>query len=367
MKILLLGCFVLLFCSCMNNQPVKLGYIGVLTGKYSDLGISGRNGASIAIEEINKSGGINGRKLDLIVKDNKLDPAQCITGAEELLEEGVIAIIGPMTSDMSIALLDLLNRKKVPMISPTASTPRLTGLDDYFLRVNPPDVTEAYSAANFFYTIKRITNVAVVYDLVNKSFTEGLYIAFKETFEKLGHVSIVPIPFSVEDNPDYSRICDSIIESKTDALFIIANSIDSALICQQLKKRNIDILRFLTGWAMTEEFINQAGNAANDVIFNHYHDTESTKPLYIKFLSNYQNKYGKKPDFIASLGYNAAYVIIQTLKKNSHPKDVKQAILDIGTFEGLQGTIQFDTYGDCSLERFYLTIKNNKITSYKDE
>ena len=149
-----------------------------------------------------------------------------------------------------------------------------------------------------------------------------------------------------------------------DAVFVIASSIDSALICQQLKKRNIDILRFLTGWAMTDEFINHAGDASNNVIFNHYHDDDSINPSYIQFVFEYQNRYGKKPDFIASLGFNAAHVIIQTLKKDTHPKDLKQAILKISNFEGLQGAIKLDEFGDCWLERFYLTIKDNKIIRY---
>ena len=114
---------------CDNNKPIKVGFVGGLTGRLSDLGIAGRNGVIMAIEEINKAGGINKRPIELITKDDKQDPEVAVNVDKELIDEGVVAIIGHMTSAMSIAALPLINKKQILMISPTTSTNKLFGIE----------------------------------------------------------------------------------------------------------------------------------------------------------------------------------------------------------------------------------------------
>ena len=123
--------------SCTNSEPIKIVFVGGLTGKGSALGIEGRNGASLAVTLINENGGINGRKVQLITKDDKQNSGKAREVVQELLDEGVSAVIGHMTSTMSIAGSEKTNQNKVVMISPTTSTSELSGIDDYFFRVYP--------------------------------------------------------------------------------------------------------------------------------------------------------------------------------------------------------------------------------------
>ena len=129
---IVLICF---FISCEMKEPVKIGYAGGLTGRVADLGIAGRDGVILAVEEINSAGGINGREVKLLVKDDKQDAETAVNVNEELIQQGVAAIIGHMTSSMSKAGVKAINDKKVFMLSPTTSTNELTGLDDYFFRL----------------------------------------------------------------------------------------------------------------------------------------------------------------------------------------------------------------------------------------
>ncbi|MBW1797231.1 MAG: ABC transporter substrate-binding protein, partial [Deltaproteobacteria bacterium] len=95
---------------CENKKPVKVGFVGGLTGRLSYLGTAGRNGVILAVEEINEAGGINGRPVELITRDDGHDPKVAVKVDRELIGEGVVAIIGHMTSSMSMAALPLINK-----------------------------------------------------------------------------------------------------------------------------------------------------------------------------------------------------------------------------------------------------------------
>ena len=155
------------FCSG-KKQPLKLGFAGGLTGTLSDLGIAGRNGVILAVEEFNKKGGVNGRQVVLLTRDDRNDPEVARKVDRELIDEGVVAIIGHMLSTMTIAAVPLTNAEKIVLISPTASIDDLTGIDDYFFRTRLPTRSETdhiceYLTANF--DSKR---VVVVYDISNR-------------------------------------------------------------------------------------------------------------------------------------------------------------------------------------------------------
>ena len=130
----------LLFCiaapffitTCAPDKPILLGFVGGLSGRVADLGISGRNGATLAVENINSTGGVNGRKVKLVVMDDKQDGEVAKQVVKELIDQGVAAIIGHMTSSMSMQTVPIVNEKKVIMMSPTTTTTYLSGKDDYF-------------------------------------------------------------------------------------------------------------------------------------------------------------------------------------------------------------------------------------------
>ncbi|MEW5815083.1 MAG: ABC transporter substrate-binding protein [Spirochaetota bacterium] len=127
---------------CTEKNPIKIGFAGGLTGIHSDLGIAGRNGALLAVEEITSAGGIKGRPVVLITKDDQQDPVAALKVDKELIDEGVVAIIGHMTSVMTMSVIPFINKSEILMISPTTSTNELTNIDDYFFRTLPANKDE---------------------------------------------------------------------------------------------------------------------------------------------------------------------------------------------------------------------------------
>lgn len=141
---------LLLFAVLLNQRkPIKIGLIASLTGIYPDLGREIRDGALLAVEIINEKGGVKGRPIELIVKDNKFNIDTATKNIEELLKEGVVAIIGPAPSSSAVNLLPIVNQKKITLIAPTPTSTILAGRDDYLIRMRPTNRDEAKAIADY--------------------------------------------------------------------------------------------------------------------------------------------------------------------------------------------------------------------------
>lgn len=127
LKTIILSLFISLSLSCSKPEPIKIGFIGALSGRAADLGIGGRNGVQMAIEEINLKGGVNGRPLELLMRDDQQNRNVALNQVHDLQKLGVKAIIGPMTSSIAVTIAPYINEAKLVTISPTATTPDLSG------------------------------------------------------------------------------------------------------------------------------------------------------------------------------------------------------------------------------------------------
>lgn len=169
-----------------EKPPLTIGFVGGLAGKYADLGTAGRDGALLAVEETNEKGGINNRKVRLIPKDDRQDEKTALLVDSELIDEGVVAIIGHMTSTMSMAAVPLMNEKKMVMISPTTTTNALNGKDDYFFRVEPTSKSQTESLARYAIDRALLKRISVIYDSANQTYSEDYYQVFSAFFTARG-------------------------------------------------------------------------------------------------------------------------------------------------------------------------------------
>lgn len=150
--------------SC-SKKDIKIGFSATLTGAYSEMGVSQRDGVLIAVEEINKNGGINGRKIDLVIRDNKGN----VKGAKEAIEEfkalGIDIIIAFAMSNMSDVIEDAMVKDELLFISPTISTTKMTGIDDNFIRVIPDLKRQSEVLGELVYDDLKIFDIGIVYDI----------------------------------------------------------------------------------------------------------------------------------------------------------------------------------------------------------
>ena len=344
-----------------KENPIKVGFVGGLTGRLSDLGTEGRNGVILAVEKINSSGGINGRPVKLITKDDKQNAEVTLRVDRELVDEGVVAIIGHMTSTMSMVALPFVNKQKILMISPTTSSNELMGIDDYFIRVIPPNKSETDHLARHAFNVMGLKKMAAIYDLSNRAYTEEYFNNFKEEFEGLGGKINHVETFSSGKSMDFVKATDSLLKQDPDGVLIATGAPDVAMISQRIRMNGSKVPIFSCGWAMTAALIHDGGPAVEGVVFSQLFDRESRQKTYLEFKKRFEERFGEAPNFAAAHGYEAALALFKALSKNADPQELKATILQQNTIEGLQGDFKVDKYGDPQRKRLLITVKNGQF------
>jgi len=360
----LLLCMILMMVSCKNNEPIKIGFVGGLSGRNGDLGTAGRDGAILAVEAINASGGINGRKIELVVKDDKSDPEQGKVVVNELVQAGVKSVIGPMTSSQAEAMVPLLDSAALTTVSPTVSSVSFNGKDDLFFHLNLNQDTAA-ATADYMFKVLKIAKPAVIYDVSNKAYTATVAAGFKEGFFALGGGPVTETAFNSKEKPDLMKIVMSSVSGKPDAFFVIAGSLDSAMLCQQLRKAGLSAPVFISEWAGTNEFLKSGGTSVTGVrVFQHF-NADSDNPAFVAFKANYSKRFGEMPTFAATYSHEAVLIVSEALRKNSDPQRIKETIIGIGRFKGLQGDFELDKFGDPKRSYSLMQVTDNRFSLAK--
>jgi len=360
-SLLVLVAFGILLAGCSERKPLKIGFVGPLTGRNADLGIAGRDAVMLAVERINDAGGINGRQVQLIIRDDRQDPATAVEVDQELIADGVVVIIGHMTSAMSVAAVPTVNGAQVLMVSPTTSSNELTGLDDHFLRVYPPNSSVARRLAAHARNRLGLKRMAIVYDLANRGHTQGWSSHFRAAFEAMGGRIAVTSTFDSGQRTSFLKLARDIIKQEPDGIFFIANALDTATFCQQLRKLGSRIPVVVSEWSTTDELITHGGSAVEGVSFLQNFDRFSVSRPYLDFKQVYQQRLGREPTFASFFAYEAAQVVFAGLAQSSDPERLKSFIISQGKFSGLQGDFVIDRYGDAERLQLLMVVKNGRF------
>ncbi len=351
---------VVVLAGCQRQKPIKIGFVGGLTGRLADLGIAGRNGVILAMEQISRTGGIDGRRVVLVVKDDRQDPRAVRRAVGALINEGVAAIIGPMTSAMAVAAVPLVNRHRILMISPTASTNKLSGRDDYFFRIMSPNKGESDELARYAFKRLGLRRVAAVYDLSNRAYTEEYFNNFKKAFTAAGGRLVAGISFTSGRGVDFTSLAHRMLSAKPDGVLLVTGAVDAAMICQQLRKLGAKLPIVSAGWAMTSDLIHNGGPAVEGMVFLNLINTNLRTERYLRFKKAFQKRFGVDPNFAAIHSYDAARVLFTALKKGPAAR-LKQTIVRIGRFRGVQGRFEIDKFGDGVHRRFLLKVRQGRF------
>ena len=341
---------ILVFCvlgyGCSDDAPLKLGFIGGTSGRVADLGISGRDAVQMMVEEYNRNDKLNGRRIELLIRDDKQDSDIARKAAQELIDEGVVAIIGPMTSDMAVAITPLLDKARVPAISPTASSQKLSGIDDYFFRVS--STTREFATKSAAYHIKAgdMRRIVAVFDRTNLSFTENWLDNFQEFFAAHGGEVIARIGFDSQQNKSFTDITNELLAHQPDGILIVANSMDSAMFCQQIRKADTAIPITLADWGATERLLELGGKAVEGVTVVQTFNRDDPGKRYQAFRKAFLDRFKREPGFPGVYASDATQLVLSALQKREKNQDIKDAILSVRQFQGLQSEFRFDEFGD---------------------
>jgi branched-chain amino acid transport system substrate-binding protein len=346
--------------ACSKPAPVRVGLVSGLSGRHSDLGVSSRNGALLAVERINAAGGVGGRPLELVIRDDRNDPRAAGRAVEELVKEGVIAIVGHATSAMADVTLPIVNRERVLMVSPTVSADVFRAKDDWFVMLYPSNAESARALVAHLARRGMARRVAVLQDLSNATFTRSWVEAFEVAAVAAGGALVRTVSFTSGAAPSWGALAEQALEARPDAILVVANAIDTAGLAQQVRKRGSTVPLLGTDWGFTGDVVAQGGAAVEGALFTLKLDVTDGSPRMAAFRREYTERFARPPDFAAFLGAEAVGVLAEALRTARTREEVRAAVVG-RLHEGLQGVIRIDRNGDAARTVFVMTIRDGQI------
>lgn len=345
---------------CSDPEPIRIGFLGSISGRVNDLGIAGLNGVRLAIDLRNQHGGVDGNKIELVEEDDQLSVEGTSTAFGRLIGKRVAVVIGPMTSLIAMTAAPFADANKVVLVSPTVSTNVLSGRDDYFFRVTPSTSEFAQTSALYYARIGK-KKIQVVYDLSNRAYSESWLEDFSRVFRQHGGEILPPLSYTAGEKIDYRHLVDQAVSRKPDVILIIGTSVETALFSQDIRSANKQVVIGTTEWAATDRLIALGGKNVEGIVIAQIIDHESRLNSYLEFRAEYQKRYGTTPGFAALKGFDAANVAMEAMAQKKKNESLKDALVRIGNFKGAQSTIQLDRYGDAHGNTWLYTVKEGKF------
>lgn len=348
---------------CAPKPPIAIGYIGGLSGKFADLGTASRNGALLAIEQINDAGGVRGRKLQLIEVDDRQNNDAALQAMEDLLRQQVVAVIGPSTSSVAMAVTPFANQHQLVLVSPTGTTSKLTGKDDHFFRAVGEASFYGAHAARVYAQKFKVRSAALILDMANADYTESWGEAFAAEFQRAGGKVSAFERFKSTESPSHADIARKLLASKPDMVVTVASSVDAALIAQRVRALHPSVRLVGASWASTERLIELGGAAVEGMLFEQYFDRFDISPKYQAFAQAYRERFKAEPGYAALLAYDSARMVAAALQKTDQRQEIKSALLQIRDFEGVQDPVRIDDFGDVQRRVHYGAVRNGHFAA----
>lgn len=356
----------------ITGDTIKIGEYGSLTGDNSTFGISTHRGIQLAIDEANAAGGINGKKLELKSEDDNSKAEQAKTVVQKLVSsEKVIAVIGEVASSRSMMAAPICQAAMVPMVSPSSTNPKVTAIGDYIFRVCFTDDFQAVVAAQFAFD-SGFKNVAVFTD-VKSDYSKAFGELFAQKFKALGG-KIAAEPTYQSGDVDFKAQLATIKGANPDAVLIPGYYTEVGTIARQAREIGVKVpLIGGDGWE-SDQLIPGAGTALEGCFFtNHYFAHDLPDPNIKSFGEAFQKAYpGKQPGALDALGYDAAKVIIEALRRSKALNSValRDAIAATKDYAGVSGKITLDEKRNARKEALVFQIKGKEFKpakTYKPE
>lgn len=346
--------------SACARAPIKIGFVGGLTGRTADLGVAGRDGALLALEQVNAAGGVGGRPLELVTADDQQDPEAAARAFKQLQDAGVALVLGPMTSAMAMVMVPLANAAGVLLLSPTVTTSALTGLDDQFFRVISSTREYAITSARYHAQRSKLTRVAAVLDLSNAAYTERWLADFEAEFQRFGGEIVQRVGYRFEPGLAFADLARQSLAQQPEALLLLTGAVDAAQLLQQLRKLRPTLPVMTAEWAATEQLIALAGAAAEGVMAAQFLDRLNQMPAYLAFQRDHQQRFGRSGGFAELAGFDAMGVACQALAAQGSGETLKQTLLRLRRFTGAQHAVEFTPYGDAVRQTYLTRVTNGR-------
>jgi branched-chain amino acid transport system substrate-binding protein len=328
-------------CKAQGSDTVSIGAVLPLSGSVAFYGNESRDGALLAIDEINAAGGLLGKKLALIAEDDEGNAEKTINAFTKLTSRDKVPfVIGSSTSGATQAMCPLAQRNRVVLISPSATNETVTKVGDYIFRACFIDPFQGVVGADFAYGTLGSRRAAVLYD-AGADYNTGLAEAFKNQFRAIGGQVVADEAYQSGD-VDFNAQVTRIRANNPDVVYLPNYYNDVTLQAKQLRDQGVTSpLIGGDGW---DSLIDNAGDEVLGCYWSSGFAADTTDPKGVTFVRAFQSKYNRTASQFAALGYDAMMLIADGIKAAGtfDTPAVKDAMAKLsGTY--VTGNIRFDS------------------------
>ncbi len=350
-----------------SGDTIKVGVMGPLSGNVSVYGQAVVNGAALYLKQVNANGGINGKQIEILTEDEQGDATQAVNCFTKMVDEGMTALIGDVTTTPTLAVVAESADYNMPMVTASATAEAVTydaetdTVNANVFRATFTDPFQGIKMADYAYQKLGYTKAAVIFKK-GADYNEGLAENFVNEFESLGGTIVDQESYS-EGDVDFKTQLTTILGKAPETVFCPNYYEEVGQILSQAESVGLTV-PFLggDGWDGLE------GYATNDQLKDTYFCANYAKGSNPEFEDAYKAEYGQEyPNGFAPLGYDAAKTVVYGLQAaedaglEAGTDDYKQAVIDAiasGTIDGITGTFTFDEHHD--------PVKQTAILTYVD-
>ncbi|TCD46642.1 ABC transporter substrate-binding protein [Streptococcus sp. X16XC17] len=342
------------------GTTIKVGFNLELSGVTSSYGQFEEKGAKLAIKEINADGGVDGKKLQAISKDNKSETAEAATVATALTSEGANIIIGPATSGASGASISSVTSAGVPMISPSGTQTNLVAdksgkVQDYFFRATFTDENQAEFMAEYATANLQAKKVVLYYDN-SSDYAKGIADTFKDSFD--GEV-VAEATFASGDK-DFQAAITKFKNADFDAIVMPGYYNETGSITKQIREAGIDAPILGPDGFDSPQFAQLATKSASNSVYYLSAFVISASEKAQAFYDAYVAEYGEEPSMFSALAYDAVHMAAKAAEGAKTSIDIKNNLAALKDFEGVTGTVSIDKEHNVVKTVYVVGLKNGE-------
>lgn len=310
-----------------EGGEIVIGTIQPISGQISVFGTQSRDAVLMAVEEINKNGGVLGKQVKVVVEDDEATPEKTVNAFKKLItQDKIVGLIGALTSNCSLAIASEAQARQIVMISPTSTNDTVTDAGDFIFRACYNDSFQGQVVAQFASADLKAKNAAVLFDNSN-DYSKGLKENFKAKFEELGGKVVSEESYATGDK-DFAAQITKIKGTNPDVIFLPDYYNTVSLIAKQVKNAGINVpMLGADGW---DEIAKNAGDEVVGSYYSNHYSPEADDAEVKAFVAAYMEKYKTEvaPNALAALAYDATYILCDAIERagSTDPAAIKAAV-----------------------------------------
>lgn len=364
-KYLVMIAIVALILACGPSQKsdeILIGEYSSLTGTTATFGLSTHRGLLLAVEDVNSSGGVLGRKIKLLTEDTQSKPEEAATAVTKLItRDGVVAIVGEVASSRSLAAAPICQSNRIPMVSPASTNPAVTEKGDFIFRVCYIDPFQGEVMARFAFNSLGLRKVAILKDIKN-DYSIGLAQFFEYAFKRMGGEIIATQAYS-EGDADFKAQLTALKAANPQAIILPGYYTEAALIAKQARELNMTMpIIGGDGWD-SSKLVEIGGKAMDNTFFSTAFTADDPDTVVQKFVARYRASFNETPDAMAALGYDAGRILFDAIARSggTEPEKIRDALAATANFRGVTGLITIGPDRNARKPAVIIAVQDGKM------